>query len=248
VNDGEKISDPYNFLITVRAVNDAPVITIVDSAALRIQNSEPIQLIGDIQISDPDNDSLTLVEIAFTPETYSSESDKLMFTNTGLVKGVFDSQNGILALIGKAPINEYVLAIKSIQYQSTGSSARTNATVNISASDGRAVSNKVSKLIVFGNSTVVGSLDIPTGFTPNGDMVNDTWSIRPIDNSQNFNQAVLRVYTKAGILVFESTGLESEWDGRLNGQILPADVYFYTVDFKLATPEANIKGIVTILR
>jgi len=49
-------------------------------------------------------------------------------------------------------------------------------------------------------------------------------------------------------MVYESIGFESEWDGRLNGELLPADTYFYTIDLNINAPEGYLKGLVTILR
>ncbi|HYC83951.1 MAG TPA: gliding motility-associated C-terminal domain-containing protein, partial [Chryseosolibacter sp.] len=163
--------------------------------------------------------------------------------------GVFDAHRGMLALFGEAPISAYIAALESVTYQlgAENSSGRTNTGLRVSVSDGQSDSKRVMKPISF-SDLISGSFEIPTGFTPNGDAVNDTWSIRPLDNSQNYDGAIVRVYSKSGLLVFEGTGIATEWDGRFNGTLMPPDVYFYTVDFNAVNTKANLKGIVTLLR
>ena len=91
-------------------------------------------------------------------------------------------------------------------------------------------------------------LDIPTGFTPNGDGANETWKILPRHGNEltQFQNAEVRVYNKNGMLLYESKGFENRWDGRQNGEALPADTYYYTIDLKV--DNIRYKGIVTILR
>ena len=42
-------------------------------------------------------------------------------------------------------------------------------------------------------------------------------------------------------------GFEKEWDGYVNGQVLPSDTYFYTIDLNLQYMKKTYKGAVTIL-
>lgn len=252
ISDGKESSDPFNFIITVRPVNDPPVLSIRDSTAVAVRYGQPpAQLFAGISITDVDNDSISLAEISFVPGTYIQGTDILSYTSPAgsAIKSVFDSKNGILALIGKASVSEYANALASLTYllsadeQSSRKSARILALVN----DGQANSNKLQREIRFGEgSNTQELLDIPTAFTPNGDFVNDTWGIIPVKNPELFENAVIRVYTRSGLLVFEATGVDKEWDGQYNGTILPADVYFYTVE--LPDPDSALKGNVTILR
>ena len=119
-------------------------------------------------------------------------------------------------------------------------------TLFFSVNDGKSDSERVQRDLVFGQAAV--SLDIPTGFTPNGDLSNDTWKIIPLKSQEEFSNARIRVYNKAGILVYEAVGFDKEWDGRLNGELLPADTYFYTIDLNMNSPEGYLRGLVTILR
>jgi gliding motility-associated-like protein len=92
------------------------------------------------------------------------------------------------------------------------------------------------------------ALDIPTAFTPNGDGANETWKIVPRQGTDlnQFQNAEVRIYNKHGMLMYEANGFENRWDGRQNGEVLPADTYYYTIDLKI--DNIRYKGVVTLLR
>jgi gliding motility-associated-like protein len=87
-------------------------------------------------------------------------------------------------------------------------------------------------------------LEIPTGFSPNGDGRNDTWQIELIEL---YPDAVIEVYNRWGTMVFRSEkGYPNPWDGRMNGRILPVDSYHFVIDFGNGTPP--IIGNITIVK
>ncbi|PLX14320.1 MAG: hypothetical protein C0594_00205, partial [Marinilabiliales bacterium] len=66
---------------------------------------------------------------------------------------------------------------------------------------------------------VIPKLDIPDGFTPNGDDVNNVWVI---GNIENYTTTV-QIYNRWGQLLYESDAYQgNEWDGTYNGKELPA--------------------------
>ena len=89
-------------------------------------------------------------------------------------------------------------------------------------------------------------LDIPNSFTPNGDKTHDTWSVRPTLNARQFDKAVVRVYNKRGLLIYEAKGFDKNWDGTFNGELLPVDTYYYTIDLMLSYTTKKYKGSVMI--
>lgn len=55
------------------------------------------------------------------------------------------------------------------------------------------------------------NIHIPTAFTPNGDFVNDEW--KPvIAGSDRIDEYILRVVSRSGQMVFETTDPEQAWD------------------------------------
>lgn len=85
---------------------------------------------------------------------------------------------------------------------------------------------------------------IPTGFTPNGDGLNDIFVIvaPPLEWSR------LRIYSRWGILVREIAG--TQWDGTdAGGQLVPEDAYTFTFEGRLYSGQAIFRaGTVTVLR
>jgi len=68
---------------------------------------------------------------------------------------------------------------------------------------------------------------IYTGFSPNGDGINDTFTIEGIEDFPN-NE--VQIFNRWGNLVFEQKGYKGQWDGTWNGQLLPDGTYFYLLD------------------
>jgi len=91
-------------------------------------------------------------------------------------------------------------------------------------------------------------ITIPSGFTPNGDQVNDVWEI--VNISQYPNSHVV-IYDRAGQIVFKTTGyniLNNYWDGTNGGKELPVSTYFYVIDLRNGSDDSIFKGPVTFIR
>ncbi|WP_421944356.1 T9SS type B sorting domain-containing protein [Pedobacter sp.] len=67
---------------------------------------------------------------------------------------------------------------------------------------------------------------IANSFTPNGDGINDTWTIPAIDA---FPDAKIKVTNRYGKLVYENNGIYSPWNGKTQGKDLPSATYYYTI-------------------
>jgi len=85
---------------------------------------------------------------------------------------------------------------------------------------------------------------IPNVFTPNGDNINDTWSL---EDTFLYSDSEVRVYGRYGKLLFKSVGYSSPWDGKNEkGNDVPDGAYFYSIE--IGHEFDAIKGSVTILR
>ena len=173
--------------------------------------------------------------------------DKLLYVPAAndKIKGVFDPGTGVLTLLGEGSPSRYAAALRSVTYEGMQPDGGRKV-VYFRVNDGKTDSETVERIVLPGDAEV--ALDIPTGFTPNGDRANDTWKIIPLKSEEEFSEARVKVYNKAGAIVYEAVGLDTEWDGRLNGEPLPAETYFYTIDLNLDSPAGYLKGLVTILR
>ena len=69
----------------------------------------------------------------------------------------------------------------------------------------------------------------PTAFTPNEDNLNDTFSVIPNPNIIDFK---ILIVNKWGEVIFRSDDINFEWDGRLEGTLLPPGTYTYRMRFQ----------------
>lgn len=251
VSDGIATSKPYNLKITVASVFDAPYITLEEQPGTYLLGKGAVSFSEKVEVHHPDGSSITYAEIGFTENNYRYGSDVLLFDNTKFpsLQGVFDSNRGVLFLIGTASPDVYSQALRSIQYDYKNAKENplndSTKVLYVFARDGEATSQIKEREITM-ISTI--QLDIPNSFTPNGDMANDTWKIRSNNTSDDYEDALIRVYNIRGMMVYESTGLENEWDGNHNGSAVPSDTYYYTINLNLNYTKATYKGIITILR
>lgn len=86
-------------------------------------------------------------------------------------------------------------------------------------------------------------INIPNGFTPNNDGVNDAWVLR---NIESFPGCIVDVFDRDGNGVFNSKGYAIAWDGTLNGAQLPLGTYYYVIN--LNSGDKQLSGTVTIVR
>jgi len=242
------LSAASNVNINVAPVNDGPRIIALETDSLKYEvgSNIPLLLTTIFDAHDPDDELLTGGQVGFRSINYRPISDQLIFTNTAKISGDFDDQSGILTLTGTATVEEYETAIRSILYNYAATELVVEVkTVYIALTDGKTQGEtkerKISLISTFEDP------DIPNVFSPDGNGVNDLWLINNGSNAiDQFAKAEVRVYNRRGTLVYETIGFERSWDGTLNGTILPADTYFYTIDVK--RNNKFYKGSVTIIR
>jgi gliding motility-associated-like protein len=78
--------------------------------------------------------------------------------------------------------------------------------------------------------------------TPNGDGKNDRWVIHNIDSYPN-NE--VKIFDRAGRLMYQRRNYNNEWDGTLNGRPLAEGTYYYMLTI---SGGKTAKGAITIIR
>lgn len=93
---------------------------------------------------------------------------------------------------------------------------------------------------------IILKLTIPTGFSPNGDLVNDTFVIPELDTYKG----KVTLFNRWGDKVFESDHYLNDWDGTcqtglcLGEGILPEGTYFYSIEVE----NVHFDGYTTLKR
>jgi gliding motility-associated-like protein len=89
--------------------------------------------------------------------------------------------------------------------------------------------------------------NIPTGFTPNGDGLNDDF--RPLGSGEYASEYQMTIFNRWGQEVFRSVDPLNGWDGRYKGQEALTGVYAYFITYKNIYNESKLlKGNVTLTR
>ena len=81
------------------------------------------------------------------------------------------------------------------------------------------------------SSQVISVIGIPPYFTPNADGINDTWNVKGLTATNNYNTTIY-IFDRYGKLLKQLGALETGWDGTFNGNMLPSDDYWYTIYFE----------------
>jgi len=93
--------------------------------------------------------------------------------------------------------------------------------------------------------SVIPMVDIPNGFSPNGDGVNDTWEI---DLAVIYPDLEVEVYNRWGEQLFYSKGYSNRWDGTVKGKSVPVGTYYYVVKVNHPDYPDPFTGPLTIMR
>ena len=89
-------------------------------------------------------------------------------------------------------------------------------------------------------------LVIPNAFTPNHDGVNDTFSALPLEGLETVLE--LTIYDRWGEKVYVGTGKSAAWDGTIDGQPAPSDVYVWRMVVDCNGEKTPVTMEVTLLR
>jgi gliding motility-associated-like protein len=94
----------------------------------------------------------------------------------------------------------------------------------------------------------VCSLEAFDVFTPNGDGLNDVFLFKP---GVSLAKSKLKIYNRYGREIYETDDLEKGWDGKINGTMGAAGVYYWYIEYWCINGnqilDNKLKGYVTLL-
>ncbi|WP_197455821.1 cadherin-like domain-containing protein [Stieleria neptunia] len=148
LSDGQSTSTLGTATISIADVNDLAQVISLETTELTFQSGEmPITVSQTIDVFDPDHIRIQGAAIAFT-SLYVGGEDELTFTAQNGIAGNFDPVSGILTLNGDASIEDYVDALRSVQYQNVSTSTTPGKrTVSFSVDDGQGFGPQASRNI-----------------------------------------------------------------------------------------------------
>jgi gliding motility-associated-like protein len=148
-----------------------------------------------------------------------------------LVSGAGDADNALFEIRG----NE--LFLKSNE----GLSGATEFSIRVRSTD--PYENTVEKAFNISKENYeTTALQVPNTFSPNGDGINDGWTVPEL---KFYNNVELEVFDRSGVRLFHTTDPQATWDGKnQRGEVL-LGAFFYII--KINDIQEVKKGVVIIL-
>jgi len=123
-------------------------------------------------------------------------------------------------------IDEYLFSLDDGEFQTSGFFDNVSAGVHtITITDSNSCFKEVIELVI---------LDYPKFFTPNGDGINDYWSISNVDELVFAN---ITIFNRFGKELFQFDQDSKGWDGLYKGKPLPADDYWFKIIYSEKIPK-----------
>ncbi len=97
-------------------------------------------------------------------------------------------------------------------------------------------------------SCCLGTVTVPSAFTPNGDGKNDVLRIL---KSADYVVDDFTIFDRWGVVIFHATGENQSWDGTYNGTPVDIGTYYYNATVNCiysAKNQIQLKGDVTVVR
>ena len=186
-------------------------------------------------------DGPCLSEDQVTIEIYESA-----FADAGEDQFVYEQEIALLGGDEVAPANSSTIWTPGI---SLNDSTTTNPETLPVLNNQTYVLNVITENGCLASDTVevnlIPQIDIPDGFTPNGDGMNDTWEL---GNIAFYQSVSVTIFNRWGEELFFSQGYTDTWDGLYQGNPLPIGTYYYVIRVNEPEFKSEVTGPVTILR
>ncbi|WP_425459548.1 T9SS type B sorting domain-containing protein [Flavobacterium dankookense] len=108
--------------------------------------------------------------------------------------------------------------------------------VTVYQNDGCAISITKNDILI---------IHYPLFFTPNGDGFNDTWTISDLFLQPN---VPIYIFDRYGKLLKQISTIGNGWDGTYNGQNMPSDSYWFTVDYQFNSTSKKFSAAFALKR
>jgi gliding motility-associated-like protein/uncharacterized repeat protein (TIGR01451 family) len=70
-------------------------------------------------------------------------------------------------------------------------------------------------------------IQIPNAFTPNGDNDNNVFRVPKFEGTETIQSII--IFNRWGQLIYETSGANAQWDGKIDGAEAPVDTYIYRI-------------------
>lgn len=89
---------------------------------------------------------------------------------------------------------------------------------------------------------ILDEIIVPNVITPNGDGINDLFTIK----TQGLKSYELTILNRWGTKIFASSSAADHWDGKINGNPVSSGVYFYILKIETSSKQSEFHGNVSV--
>ena len=155
------------------------------------------------------------------PQTINVTVLKPTLNNIDLTTSLYFSDNQSIT-VSATDAGNYLYQLDNGSFQTDNVFSNvTSGTHKITVMDETNCSPSLSESILVVN--------YPTFFTPNGDGINDVWTIKGLNMLKNME---VSIFDRYGKLIKQIVPYGSGWDGTFNGNALSADDYWFVIHFE----------------
>ena len=135
-SDGRATTAKKTVKITVKAVNDAPAVTLGATTSTFTEGGAAVRVDPDVTVVDVDDDRLSGATVAIGAG-FETGADVLAFSPQAGITGSYDAASGVLTLSGDATIADYQTVLRSVTFDNPGSAlSSTTRQIVFRATDG----------------------------------------------------------------------------------------------------------------
>ena len=155
----------------------------------------------------------------------------------------------------KLPISVNSVGISYSWFENSNSISQTQSNFTISAKGGANVYKVIVKTDVCESEDSIKILglpkiELPNAFTPNGDNLNDYFTIVSKSSSEDiYKIETFMIFDRFGKIIYSNENGIKGWDGKRNGEEMMSDVYIYSI--KIRSPGGTLfsfTGDVALIR
>ena len=183
INDGTNDSEPVTTSVTIKAINDLPVLANAESSLQFTEGDGESILEPNLTLTDIDNNKIESATIQISKNHRATE-DVLGFSKHKKIIGNYKNNAGVLTLKGLDTLENYQKALRAITYNNTSDDPNTKVrtikwSVNDGTADSKPIHSSVSITSIASTPPAEGSTQGPSSLPAENPQKNEQKPVKP---------------------------------------------------------------------